>query len=128
MSIIYLSGPMTGMPERNFPAFHAAAEFYRAQGYTVIDPAELPGESEAHPWEWFLRRDIIAMLEGGADTIVLLPGWQTSRGAKLEKYVADALGFSVRFFGLELDSQRDLSWTDAINDIVVDLDDQEGVE
>ncbi|WP_074133252.1 dATP/dGTP diphosphohydrolase domain-containing protein [Mycolicibacterium houstonense] len=126
--VVYISGPMTGMPDHNFPAFHQAAQHYRDLGYTVINPAELPGEGGEHPWEWFLRRDLIAMLEGGADTIVLLPGWEQSRGAKLEYHVASALGFTVRHFvAPELDIQRDLSWTDAINNIVVDLDDAEGV-
>ena len=33
MTRIYIAGPMTGYPELNFPAFHAAANSLRAQGY-----------------------------------------------------------------------------------------------
>ena len=36
---IYISGPMTGMPEHNFPAFHAAADRLRKAGWSVVNPA-----------------------------------------------------------------------------------------
>ena len=38
---IYIAGPMTGLPELNFPAFHAEAARLRAFGYEVINPAEI---------------------------------------------------------------------------------------
>ena len=38
---MYLSGPMTGMAENNFPAFHDAAAKLRAGGHEVVNPAEL---------------------------------------------------------------------------------------
>ena len=38
---IYCAGPMTGLPELNFPAFHAEAARLRAFGYEVINPAEI---------------------------------------------------------------------------------------
>ncbi len=37
---IYLAGPMTGLPDYNFPAFMKAAAYLRSQGAIVFNPAE----------------------------------------------------------------------------------------
>lgn len=37
----YLSGPMTGLPDLNRPAFDAAARLLRGKGLTVYNPAAL---------------------------------------------------------------------------------------
>lgn len=37
---VYIAGPMTGLPEYNFPAFHAAAKAWRDAGWEVLNPAE----------------------------------------------------------------------------------------
>lgn len=47
MKHLYISGPITGMPDLNFPAFHAAAAALRAAGYTVTNPAELDAQMRA---------------------------------------------------------------------------------
>lgn len=90
---IYLSGPMTGLPELNFPAFHEAAARLRAEGLEVVNPAELSvGVSD---WEACMRADIKALCD--CDAIVLLPGWESSKGAHLELHIAHRLGMGVRF-------------------------------
>jgi hypothetical protein len=89
MTRIYISGKMSGLPELNFPAFHAAAADLRAKGYDVVNPAELNPDPGA-TWEQCMRVDIAALMT--CDAIALLPSWSDSRGAKLEKHVADALG------------------------------------
>ena len=38
---IYISGPMTGKHDFNYPAFNAAAKRLRSEGHFVINPAEL---------------------------------------------------------------------------------------
>lgn len=100
MKRVYLSGPMTGIPQFNFPAFHRAAASLRASGYEVINPAEMDAADPAPmTWEQYLRRDIQVLV--GCDQIALLPGWENSRGAKLEKHIADALGMRPIFVSLE---------------------------
>jgi hypothetical protein len=42
MTRAYIAGPMTGLPEFNFPAFHAAAASLRARGFEVENPAQRP--------------------------------------------------------------------------------------
>ena len=94
--IAYLSGPMTGLPGQNYAAFQAAAERLRSQGVQVISPHEIipPG---AGPWSWaqHMRVDLAALLT--CDVIVMLPGWETSRGAQVEKAVAEAIAMPVDY-------------------------------
>jgi hypothetical protein len=33
------------------------------------------------------------------DRVVLLPGWRASRGASLERHIAEALGYEIVFGG-----------------------------
>lgn len=94
MKTIYISGPMTGLPDLNFPAFHVAAAELRAQGHTVVNPAEKQEEGQPDmTWSDYMRIDLRMMMD--CDTIHMLPGWQESRGAKLEYMVAAELGFEV---------------------------------
>lgn len=90
---VYLSGPMTGLPELNFPSFHAQADRLRALGYDVVNPAEInPDASMA--WNECMRADIKALVD--CDVIALLPGWTTSTGAHLELHISHRIGIQVR--------------------------------
>ncbi|GHU39207.1 hypothetical protein AGMMS50256_38950 [Betaproteobacteria bacterium] len=88
---IYLSGPMTGLPDLNFPAFHKEAERLRGLGYEVVNPAELHREGDMK--SECLRRDIVELLE--CDTVALLCGWKDSEGALLEVHIAQQLCLTV---------------------------------
>jgi hypothetical protein len=92
----YISGPMTGLPEFNFPAFFAAAAKLRAGGLHVVNPAELNTEKDLS-WYACMRKDIAALVE--CDTILMLKGWEASEGAKLEHHIATRLGMAVVFEG-----------------------------
>ncbi|MDM8086331.1 DUF4406 domain-containing protein [Cellulomonas cellasea] len=89
---VYISGPMTGYPGWNFPAFNAAEERLRTLGHDVLNPAD-GGADEAKTWADYLREDIGLVVT--ADAIAVLPGWQESRGACLEVHVAHQLGMTV---------------------------------
>jgi len=68
---IYIAGPMTGLPELNFPAFHAEAARLRAQGHHAVNPAEINSDPNAE-WVDCMRADIRELMT--CDAISLLPG------------------------------------------------------
>ena len=110
---VYCSGPMTGHPDHNIPAFDAAAKRLRKQGHFVINPAELSGMfgrvseiagSFAAYYEndkafggslaaCIMDADLAAVRS--CDTIYMLKGWEDSRGAKKEIAEAIAHGLTV---------------------------------
>lgn len=92
MQRIYLAGPMTGMPDHNFPAFHGEAARLRRLGYHVENPADhgiIPGAELAD----YLRLDLPLLVT--CDTLALLPGWLASRGANIEHGLAVNLGMKI---------------------------------
>lgn len=90
--LLYLSGPMTGYRDFNAPGFNYVASEIRARGFYVVNPAEL-GEIAEGVWTDYLKRDIRIILE--CTGLILLPGYGTSKGAKLERKVAYALGYPI---------------------------------
>ena len=89
---IYISGAMTGLPDFNYPAFNAEAARLRALGYIVANPAENPAP-DCGTWLAYMRMAIAQLAT--CDAIALLDGWQDSRGACVERTLADGLGLEV---------------------------------
>jgi nucleoside 2-deoxyribosyltransferase len=91
---LYLAGPMRGLPQYNYPAFHAAAKQLRGAGFEVFDPADL-----TFPWDEEGSRKAmgveLAWICAEADAVVLLNGWEKSLGAAAEIATAAALGLPV---------------------------------
>lgn len=90
---VYIGGPMTGLPEFNYPVFNAVAAQLRAEGREVVNPAEQDSGSTGKPWDFYMRLALRGLLD--CDEIMLLPGWEHSRGARLEHQVARELGMKV---------------------------------
>lgn len=90
----YIAGPMTGQPDLNFPAFHRAAAQLRAQGHEAVNPAEINPDPSAG-WNACMRADIAQLVT--CDGIFLLPGWESSKGASLERHIARALDMQVAY-------------------------------
>lgn len=91
---IYVAGPMTGLPELNFPRFHAEAARLRAIGHVVVNPAEINPDMTA-AWTDCMRADIAQLIT--CEAICLLPGFENSRGARLERHIALELGLAVMY-------------------------------
>jgi hypothetical protein len=111
---VYIAGPMTGLPEYNFPAFRAAAIRLREFDFDVISPVEIdhgPGKPGSHSAQHYLRNDLRALID--CDGIALLPGWEQSIGARCEAAVALTLGlaFVDPESGLSFDAPRGVEIT-----------------
>lgn len=112
---IYVAGPMRGIPEFNFPAFFAAEDKLKANGWRVFNPARkdvdehgeemfkanTTGDENKAAQQGFSLRDALKWdtekicLE--CDAIAMLPGWEKSSGAFAEWALARALGLEVMY-------------------------------
>jgi len=96
--VIYLSGPMTGLPNFNIAEFERFAKQYRDEGFEVISPPELDaaeGTERNLTYEYYLRRDVQVLLDRKVTRMYMIPGWQKSKGARLEHHVAETLGIAI---------------------------------
>jgi hypothetical protein len=91
---IYLSGPMTGIENFNFDAFHEAAKNLRTLCNEVINPAEHFGGDTSRKRSEYMRKDIATLLDN-IDAVAVLPGWERSKGARLEVAIARELDMKV---------------------------------
>lgn len=97
---IYIAGPIAGTTDFVY-RFGVARGEVALLGYKPVCPIELNGVDENSRREdsdhrlAYLRRDIAALIH--CDGIYLLRGWENSRGARLEKLVADGLNLLVLY-------------------------------
>lgn len=110
---VYLSGPMRGYKDFNFPAFDTKAQELRLRGHEVFNPADrdrgLYGDvfkgtvgKEKEVPKFSLREALAADCEWickMAEAIYFLPGWEKSTGALAERAVAKALGIPELYDG-----------------------------
>ncbi len=117
---IYIAGPMTGIPKFNYPAFFDAERilnYSRPVGggkFKVFKPmdwmttreisAAMANESGTghaeFSYEQALLNDFKILLTEDIRAIALLPGWQASRGAKIEVFIG--LSTSKVFYNVDI--------------------------
>lgn len=92
----YLSGPISAPTpaevERNKQVFRDSARVMRGRGLRVCNPVEICPQTGLS-WGDYMRKDLSELLK--CDAVALLPGWQDSKGACLERHVAEQLGMRV---------------------------------
>ena len=92
----YISGPVTGKPDFNRPAFEAAEKWLWLNGYEPVNPLNVLPYDPQYKWEDYMRADLRAMLD--CEGIMILPGWEDSKGAVCEVSVAVDLGMDIMYW------------------------------
>lgn len=93
MEKIYISGQISGQPIEEVAAkFEAAETMLKAQGYEVVNPLknDIPANAS---WEVHVAMDVLLLM--GCKAIYLLPDWGFSKGATLEKNLAELTGKTI---------------------------------
>lgn len=90
---VYISGPMTGLPDFNYPAFNDMARTFRTEGWEVENPAEHFDGVTDLPRRQYLEADFASLAD--CSHIYFLPGWQNSSGARVEYLIAKEYGLEM---------------------------------
>lgn len=105
MARLYISGRVTGIYKDNRPAFEKASLDLDQAGYVTYIPHDIV--SAGTPWPMAMLISLHDLTSLGKvygiersfpyyDGVALLPGWEQSDGARLEKAVAEACGIPVK--------------------------------
>ncbi len=83
---IYISGPMRGIEEYNFPAFEDVYWRLKTLDHQVHNPADNDIWDEVNPIA-AMNFDLSLVLNW-AEAVYVLPGWEESNGARAEVFTA----------------------------------------
>lgn len=92
---LYIAGPITGI-ENYLENFDKAAVELVNKGFEVASPTWFSAQGEMLGWDWntYMKATIQMMLN--CDGVALLPGWDNSRGAAIERELAERLGMKIK--------------------------------
>ena len=93
MTRLFVSGPMSGLPGYNLPAFAEATDLLESVRFRdVVNPGRF-GVIPGYEWRDYMRDSIRGLLL--CDAVAVLDGWQESKGARLEVTIAMDLEMPV---------------------------------
>ena len=91
MTKVYISGQITGRPTEEVRKHFYGMQFKLEQdGFITHNPLQMP---ERDSWEEYMKDSLSWLVD--CDCIMMLEGWQHSRGAILERQVAWELGLEL---------------------------------
>lgn len=83
---VYISGPITRSASAEID-FAEAESRLKNLGYNPVNPLHIePPPSGVHSWSYYMRKAIALLVE--CQYIYMIPGWEYSDGAKIERELA----------------------------------------
>lgn len=96
---VYISGPVTGIPELNRPQFMLAQRMLLSSGCSVFNPSHIDGPIDPlkgdEMWQYYMHYCVQAI--PSCHSMLMLPHWQNSKGAKEEHRIAKMLGLTIYY-------------------------------
>jgi len=99
---IFISGPMTGIEDYNFPAFNKTEDALSSLGHDVVNPVKICMKYEKERvladraiFDRMVQEELDELET--CDAIYMLPGWESSKGALKEHDSALAHGIEVLY-------------------------------
>ncbi len=91
---IYISGKITGLAhETAYANFELAEKVLESLGYEPINPMKKVSEQEGKTYKEYMLEDIELLWDCAG--IFMLDNWKDSRGARIERFIAEELGLEV---------------------------------
>jgi len=88
---VYISGPMTGIEGFNYPEFDMVAQKLEEMEMIPINPTRQPDGLTYQQYMEYAFLDV-----KNADALLLLDGWEDSKGARAEVEFAKSLGKEIQ--------------------------------
>lgn len=93
---IYISGKITGLEYQEADKlFNEAKLKLQEIGCEVINPLHIPTGVEKPEWDDYMVADIRELFK--CDAIFMLKNWKSSRGARIEHYIAEEIGLIIAY-------------------------------
>ena len=90
---VYIAGPVTGRTDYE-EKFKAAEDMLELHGMEPLNPVKA-GLVEGWEYRDYINRGLRMLME--ADMIYMLPGWEKSPGARLERLYAEICGMTALY-------------------------------
>lgn len=91
---LFMAGPVTGYPNYKLN-FNKVARKLQEKNIEFINPIKGMPVATKKNWTWAMKKTISQLLECNA--ILLLKDWEKSKGAQLEKSIAEHLGYTIYY-------------------------------
>lgn len=92
---VYISGKIGGLQEEIYlKKFKSAQLILESEGHEAVNPCEIEHE-HGKTWEEYMLCDIKALFP--CDAILMLDNWQDSKGARIEKFIAEQMSKKVYY-------------------------------